>query len=309
MIGGSTASGKSALALALAERIGGVILNADSQQLFADLPILTARPTAAEMARVPHRLFGELAADEQPSVGRWLELVEPVLRDVRAAGRPAILVGGTGLYLHALLHGLPEMPEIPPDLRRELRAWAAQRPAPELHARLATLDPAMAARLRPGDRQRLLRALEVRLGSGRSLREWQATPRRRVPLPLQVAGVALVPPAPMVAARIGARLRAMLEAGAVAQVAALLGRRPDALALPIAKVHGVRELAAVARGELRRAAAEAAVAGQVRRYAKRQRTWFRHQLAELRPLALVGESATAIEQLCRLLEEPPLAAT
>ena len=301
VIGGSTASGKSALALALAQASGGVVVNADSQQLFADLPTLTARPTAADEARALHRLYGLLAAEEQPSVGRWLALVEAELAAARAAGRPAIVTGGTGLYLHALLHGMPDMPSIPADLRAGLRAWASAAPAEEIHARLRRLDPAMAGRLQPRDRQRVLRALEVATATGGSLADWQAAPRRRLGLPPISVGVALVPPAAVVNPRVKARLDAMLAAGAVAEVCLLLRRRPDALRLPIAKVHGLRELAAVAEGRLGLQEARSAVAAQIRRYAKRQRTWFRHQLPELRPIATTGENPEALRAVADLL--------
>jgi tRNA dimethylallyltransferase len=269
-----------------------VVINADSQQLFEDLPILTARPTPADEARAAHRLYGVLMADEQPSVGRWLELLPPVLAACRAERRPAIVAGGTGLYLAALLHGMPVMPEIPEDLRRELRDWAAGVPAEAIHARLAARDPSMAGRLRAGDRQRLLRALEVVEATGRSLAEWQALPRQPLDLPPRRVGIALVPPAEAANPRIEARLDAMLAAGALDEVHALLERHPDAVRLPIAKVHGLRELAAVTGGRLAPAAARTSIAAQIRQYAKRQRTWFRHQLPELRAVPALGEDAT-----------------
>jgi tRNA dimethylallyltransferase len=302
VIGGSTASGKSALALALARRTGGTVINADSQQLFADLPVLTARPGPDETVAAPHRLYGVLAADEQPSVGRWLALVAPALAEACRRAAPAIVVGGTGLYLHALLHGMPEMPDVPAALRAELRAWAEHAPPEALHARLRDRDPELAARLRLGDRQRALRGLEVIEATGRSLLAWQRDPRRRLPLPERVVGVALVPAAGVVGLRIEARLAAMLGAGALGEVEDLLRRHPDATALPVAKVHGLRELAAVSRGRLAREAAAAAIAVQVRRYAKRQRTWFRHQLPELRPFEEVGESPEVVALAAGMLE-------
>ena len=269
------------------------MVNADSQQLFADLPILTARPSAADEASVPHRLYGQLAADEQPSVGRWLELVEPVLAAAHAEGRPAIVVGGTGLYLHALLHGIPVMPEIPAALRAGLRAWAATVPAGEIHARLAASDPDMAARLEPGDRQRALRALEVIEATGRSLSTFQALANRQIALPGRRCGIALIPPPAAVNQRIEARLDTMLESGAVAEVSGFLTRHPDFRLLPIAKVQGLRELAAVCAGGLDIERARTMIAAQIRQYAKRQRTWFRHQLPELQPIEAVAESDQA----------------
>jgi tRNA dimethylallyltransferase len=294
VIGGSTASGKSALATALAARLGGVIVNADSQQLFRDLPILTARPSEAETNAVPHRLYGVLGPEEQPSVGRWLELADAALAESRAEGRPAFVVGGSGLYLHALLRGIAEMPVVPEQLRSELRSWAATRSAADIHARLASLDPAMAARLQPGDPQRLLRALEVRLASGRSLLEWQAMEPRKTALSGRVVGMALLPPAEVVAPRIHARLETMLAEGALREVTDLLARRPDALTLPIAKVHGMRELTAVGHGRLPTERVWAEIAAQIRQYAKRQRTWFRHQLPELQPTVATGETEEAL---------------
>ena len=294
VIGGSTASGKSALALELARRIDGIVVNADSQQLFVDLPKLTARPTAAETAAVPHRLYGALAATEQPSVGRWLHLVAEAWAEARRLGRTAVVTGGSGLYLHALLHGLPAMPEIPAGLRAELRAFARTAPPERLHDRLAARDPRMAARLHPTDPQRVLRALEGVEASGRSLLAWQADPRQRLPLPARLAGFALVPPAAVVNARIEARLRGMIAGGVLAEVQELMARRPDATSLPIAKVHGLRELAQVCRKELALEPASRSIAAQTRQYAKRQRTWFRHQLPELQPIEGSGDGGDAI---------------
>lgn len=297
VIGGSTASGKSGLALAVARAVGGVVLNADSQQLFADLRILTARPTPAEEALARHRLYGVLPADAQPSVGDWLARMAAELDRCREAAAPAIVAGGSGLYLHALLHGMPAMPDIPPDLRRALRDWAAGRPPAELHARLAAVDPLMATRLPPSDPQRLLRALEVIEATGRSLAAWQAMPRGRQRLPELVVGTALLPPAATVNPRIEARLDAMLAEGAQAEVAALLARRPDALRLPIAKVHGLRELAAVQCRALSHGDARAAIAAQIRQYAKRQRTFFGRQLRELAPAATLGDDPALLPML------------
>ncbi|MFZ1431348.1 MAG: tRNA (adenosine(37)-N6)-dimethylallyltransferase MiaA [Geminicoccaceae bacterium] len=302
VIGGSTASGKSALGLTLARKLGGVIVNADSQQLFADLPILTARPSTTDEEMAPHRLYGVLAADEQPSVGRWLALLEPMLAALQTERRSAIIVGGTGLYLHALLHGIPVMPVIPATLRAELRAWAAAGPAAAVYARLQHLDPSMATRLQPGDQQRVLRALEVIEATGRSLLAWQADPRQRLKLPATPIGIALVPPPASVNPRLEARLDAMLDEGAMAEVADLLARRPDAMQLPIAKVHGLRELTAVHRGALPVDRARTGIAAQIRQYAKRQRTWFRHQLPELQPVATTGETEEALAAVTALLD-------
>ncbi len=306
VLGGTTASGKSALALALARRLDAVIVNADSQQLFADLPILTARPGPEEEARAPHRLYGILGPREQPSAGLWLRRLVPVLRELAGERRPAILVGGTGLYLWALLRGLAPIPEVPADLRARLLAETREVPSPALHARLAARDPATARRLRPTDRQRIVRALAVLEATGRPLAAWQALPRRRVVEPAARLGVALLPPAERTAPRIAQRLRAQLEGGAAEEVTALARREPELARAaregrredwPILMVHGCRELLAVAEGRVEPAAAEAEIACQVRAYAKRQRTWFRHQLPELEAFPVTGEEPGLVEAI------------
>jgi tRNA dimethylallyltransferase len=294
VIGGSTASGKSALALRLAQRWDAVVVNADSQQLYRDLPILSARPTPEDEAAAPHLLYGVLAPDEQASVGRWLELIGPILKDAVVTGRTLILTGGTGLYMEALLHGLPTMPPVDPEVRCGLREAAKSTSSAELYTCLASLDPVMAGRLSPADPQRILRALEVALSTGRSLAEWQQAPRQRLPLPAPVMGLAILPLASVVAPRIEQRLRAMLEGGAVVEVAALLQVRPDLAALPIAKLHGCRELIGVLERRLGLAEAEARTAAQVRQYAKRQRTYFRHRLPELTPVPTADEGEVAL---------------
>ena len=211
VVAGPTASGKSALALRLAEAERGVVINADSMQLYRDLRRLTARPAPEDQARAPHRLYGILDAADPASAGRWLQLAGAAIGEALAERRPAIVVGGTGLYLHALLHGLAPVPDISPEVRGAARARLAALGAPAFHAELAGLDPAMAARLRPTDRQRLLRAYEVVVGTGRSLAAWQAMPPLRVTLPACRRGLALVPPRPALYQRIDRRLRAMIE--------------------------------------------------------------------------------------------------
>jgi tRNA dimethylallyltransferase len=283
LIGGSTASGKSALALALAESTGGVVLNADSVQLYRNLPILTARPGPADLACADHRLYGILDAHEASSVASWLARIAPELAALERAGRLAIVTGGTGLYFKALLEGLPVMPDIPPALRVELRR--STRSTEALHADLAGLDPELARRLAPGDRQRVLRGLEVALATGRPLSQWQRDPKRRIPLPGPVAGIALLPPAALVDRRIAARLDLMLEAGLADEIRAFRtgpGRHPT----PLAKADGVAELGAWLDGRIDLDTAKALTVTKIRRYAKRQRTFFRGQLAAaMLPLA------------------------
>ncbi len=299
LIGGSTASGKSALALALAERTGGVIVNADSVQLYRDLPILTARPGPADLAAAEHRLYGILEAHEASSVAGWLAMVEPLLQDIEASGRPALVTGGTGLYFKALLEGLPAMPDIPPGLRLELRQRTVA--SAELHAELCRLDPDLARRLEPGDRQRILRGLEVVRATGRPLSAWQSDPRRRPTLPQPVAGLALLPPAGIVDPRIAHRLDVMLEAGLLAELEAFrngIGRAPTLLG----KADGVAELGAYLDGSWTLEAAKAATIRKVRRYAKRQRTFFRGQLARaLRPLDGVADAGAVAPLADQLL--------
>lgn len=302
VIGGTTASGKSQLALRLAQAVGGVVVNADSMQLYRDLRLLTARPTPAAEAQAPHALYGVLDATETGSVGRWLELVAPVLERCHAQGRVALVVGGTGLYLEALLNGLAPIPDIPADIRTRLRAEAAGVPAAELHRRLAARDPAMAARLRPSDPQRILRALEVLEATGRSLADWQAAPRRRPALPGPVAGIALVPPPLLVARSIEERLARMVALGGLDELRRLLARTDLAPDAPILRATGVPELKAVLEGRLPLAEGLARAAAATRRYAKRQRTFLRHRLTALRP---VGDPEAAERQALALLRAAP----
>jgi tRNA dimethylallyltransferase len=289
VIAGPTASGKSALALRLCEALGGTIINADSMQLYRDLRILTARPAAADEARGPHRLYGVLNAKDPASVGRWLELAGAAIAEAGAAGRPAIVVGGTGLYLHALLHGLAPVPEIPAAVRSAARARGAAVGGAALHADLARIDPVMAARLRPTDRQRLLRAYEVVLATGRSLAAWQEAAPRRVELPERRLGIALLPPRAALDERIRVRLHAMIEQGALAELERLRQRALDP-GLPLMKAVAVRELLAHLEGQCDLDTAFERAIVQTRRYAKRQSTWLRHRLRELRPLEAFGET-------------------
>ena len=290
VIGGPTGSGKSALALELAEKLGGVVINADGMQLYRELRILTGRPTPAEEARAPHRLYGILAADLPSSAGHWLELAGRALDEAGRAGRVAIVVGGTGLYLHALLHGLAPVPAIPAAVRAAARARHAELGGTAFHAELATRDPAMAARLRPNDRQRLMRAYEVHLATGRSLLDWQRVRASRIPLPERRALLALTPPRAVLYARIEQRLHAMLEAGALDELDALRARRLDP-GLQLMKAVSVAELLAHLEGHLDLPAALARATMQTRRYAKRQLTWLRHQLPELTSIEAFGEEA------------------
>jgi tRNA dimethylallyltransferase len=274
VVGGPTASGKSALALALAEEFTGTIINADSMQVYRDLAVLTARPGGAELERAPHHLYGVIDAGEACSTGRWRILALTEIAAARAEGRLPILVGGTGLYLRALLEGLAPVPAIPDALRREARALHARLGGEAFRHALAALDPEAAARLASGDGQRLIRAYEVVTATGRPLAAWRLGQKAS---PVCAAAIVLMPPRAALYAACDARFLTLMDLGAAAEVEALLARRLDPV-LPAMKAVGVRELAAWLAGRCTRAAAIAAAQQATRRYAKRQYTWFRHQL-------------------------------
>jgi tRNA dimethylallyltransferase len=298
VIGGPTASGKSALAMGLARTLGGIVVNADSMQLYRDLPILTARPSAEDERAVPHALYGLWSAAEQGSAGRWLSLVEPLLRqDV-----PLVLVGGTGLYLDALLNGIAAVPDIAASIRQEVRALDPT----DLHRILEAEDPAMAARLHPSDPQRLMRALEVIRATGRSLLDWQADPRFCLDLgPGPLLGVALLPPRAPLVQRIERRLAAMVEQGGLDELRDFLAD-PAHAASPLLKAVGVPELAAhLTDGALLDAALERAAIA-TRRYAKRQVTFLRHRLSQLQPFTGFGDDpAVRAAVRAHILPGPP----
>ncbi|THD62193.1 tRNA (adenosine(37)-N6)-dimethylallyltransferase MiaA [Phenylobacterium sp.] len=286
LIAGPTASGKSALALRLAEVLGAEIVNADSMQLYADLRILTARPSPKDEAKAPHHLFGTVDAADGWSVGRWLRAAHETLEAIAARGRPAVVVGGTGLYFRALTHGLAEVPPIPAEARRAAAAELEALGAEAFHARLAVADPLAAARIPAADRQRLTRAWEVFAATGRALSDWQADSR----LALSAgswAAVALDPPREALYDRCDARLAAMLDAGVLDEVAALAARALDP-ALPLMKAVGFREFSAHLRGETDLADALAAAQQETRRYVKRQVTWMRGQMADWPRLSEIG---------------------
>ncbi len=275
LIAGPTASGKSALALDLARRTGGVIVNADAQQIYADLRILTARPSREEEAEVPHRLYGVADAAEIWSVGRWLEAATAELATLRQAGRTAIVTGGTGLYFKALTEGLADIPPTPEPVRIRARAELESLGEAAFRARLAEHDLASAERIFPGDRQRLARAWEVFAATGRPLGAWQAATRPAIAAG-DWAAVVIEPDRPTLYARCDARLGAMVEAGVLEEVRALQARGLDPQ-LPAMKAVGYRELAAHLGGVLSLEDAVAEAAMQTRRYAKRQTTWLRGQ--------------------------------
>jgi tRNA dimethylallyltransferase len=275
IIAGPTASGKSTLALDLAAHYGGTVINADALQTYRDLRILSARPGAAAEARAPHRLYGFLDAAERGSAARWRDLALAEIAASLTAERLPILVGGTGLYLRALMQGLAPVPDIPPEIRDEATTLYRRLGRMGFHERLAQLDPIAASRFPPGDRTRLMRAYEVVRATGRPIGEWQRRPASAAPY--RFATLLLAPPRGALYATCDARFAAMIEAGGLDEAVSLMARNlaPD---LPAMKAVGVPELMRYLRGEA--ALADAVAAGQqaTRRYAKRQLTWFRHQL-------------------------------
>jgi tRNA dimethylallyltransferase len=279
LIAGPTASGKSALALELARKTGGVIINADSMQVYRDLHILTARPTAEEERQVPHRLYGYVDAGLNFSAGAWVSDAANALSEAREQGRLPIFVGGSGLYFKALTRGLSAVPPIPAQVRESVRMRLARDGVEVLHTELAHRDKASAERLKPRDRSRIARALEVIEATGRSLTDWH---REGLP-PLLPAGsyraLFLEPDRDLLYAGIDARFDAMLNAGALEEVARVVARKLDPL-LPAMKAHGVRPLISHLAGTITLEEATASGKADTRRYAKRQFTWFRHQLPE-----------------------------
>jgi tRNA dimethylallyltransferase len=302
LVAGPTASGKSALALDLAAGLGGVVINADSMQIYRELRILTARPCEADLARAPHALYGVRPAAEAGTVAWWRAAALAEMARARAAGLLPILCGGTGLYFAALTDGLAEVPPIPEAARAEARALLAELGAPALHARLARLDPETAATLRPTDSQRIARAFEVAIGTGQGLRAWQRAGGTG-PAPWRFAAILLDPPRTALREAIAARWQAMLVAGALEEARALaaLGLDP---ALPAMRAHGVPELLAHLAGRMTLEAASARAILNTGRYTKRQATWFRHHaLAAPRWTRTISSRYVAMKQYSEILLE------
>ena len=277
IVAGPTASGKSALALAVAEEFGGVVINADSMQVYADLRVLTARPSPADEARVPHRLYGVLPVTDICSAARWRELAIDAIGETHAAGQLPILCGGTGLYLRALMQGLSPIPEIPEAVRQDIRDRLMREGAAAQYDRLRESDPDTAARLQPGDRQRVARALEVLAATGRPLSEWQKGPPEGPPPGLRFKTIILEPPRDLLYAACDDRLLAMVRAGALEEVEALRQEGFDP-SFPAMRALGVPAFLRHQAGELGLEEAIEEAQQGTRRYAKRQTTWFRHQI-------------------------------
>ncbi|MFD2342540.1 tRNA (adenosine(37)-N6)-dimethylallyltransferase MiaA [Sinorhizobium terangae] len=279
LITGPTASGKSALAVELAGRHGGVVINADSMQVYDTLKILTARPDEKEMGGIEHFLYGHVPAGQAYSTGAWLREAEALVMRLREEGRMPVFVGGTGLYFKALTGGLSDMPEIPATTRDALRARLKEEGAEALHAELAARDPQTAAQLRPGDGQRIVRALEVIEATGKPIHLFQQSRGPMIVDPDKAQKIVVLPDRALLHGRIDRRFETMLERGAVDEVRALLALdlSPD---MPVMKAIGVQQIAAMLRGEISEEEVIATGAAATRQYAKRQMTWFRNQLDE-----------------------------
>lgn len=277
LIAGPTASGKSALALMLAEHYDGVVINADSMQVYRGLPILTAQPSADEQARAQHKLYGHIPPHDAYSVARWIADCEREIAAARQAGKRPIVVGGTGLYFKALLEGLSPVPEIPTGIRERWRNDAAEWPIQQLHEALAARDPVMAARLVPTDRQRITRALEVVEATGRSLADWQNEPGRPTIHTDGAIKLVVSRPREVLVERCDLRFDQMIATGALEEVRALLelGLPRD---LPVFGALGVRPLAAALEGEISLDEAIARGKLQTRQYVKRQETWLKRYM-------------------------------
>jgi len=297
IVAGPTSSGKSALALAIARERNGVVINADSMQVYRELRILTARPTQEEEAAIPHALYGIRPAAEPGSAAWWRGEALAAMEQARSAGRLPILCGGTGMYFVALTAGLSDIPDPGASARAEARALLAELSPEALHARLVAIDPATAARLEPADGQRIARAWEVWRGTGKGLAAWQSAPPAAPSPPWRFSAILLDPPRDALRASIAARFAAMLQAGAIAEVEALLALGLDP-ALPAMRAHGVPELSAYLRGELTLAEAANRTALVTGQYTKRQATWFRHHpLAEPARTHTIHARFASLEQL------------
>ena len=301
LISGPTASGKSALALELAEKLRGVIINADSMQVYRDLRVITARPTAKEEQGVPHRLYGRVDAAENYSVGRWRADAMATLETTRRYGRAAIVVGGTGLYFNALTRGLAAVPPIPAEVRESVRARLTNDGVSALHNELRERDPVAAARLMPGDRARITRALEVVLATGRSLLDWHGEGNAAALDAARAAKIFLMSDRDQLLRRIDARFDAMMLEGALEEVRALAARNLDS-ELPAMKAHGVPWLIRHLRGESNLEEAVEGAKRDTRQYTKRQATWFRNQLPEFIGVEPRNAISSIEDQLRKLSE-------
>jgi tRNA dimethylallyltransferase len=283
LIAGPTASGKSAAALGVARQLedvgGGVIINADSMQVYEELEIITARPDARDMSQAPHRLYGVLSGSERCSVARWRDMAVAEIVKAHLQGRWPILVGGTGLYFKVLMEGIAEIPEIPQSVTDDMTRHHVAIGAEAFHAELAERDPDSADRIRPSDKQRLIRAAGVLAATGKTLGQWQAEGKENGGLDLPMHRLALMPPREVLYGRCDARLQAMFYGGAQEEVRALNEMKLDP-SLPIMKAVGVPEILRYQAGEIDAETAVSTAQQSTRRYAKRQMTWIRNQMKD-----------------------------
>jgi tRNA dimethylallyltransferase len=290
VLAGPTASGKSALALDIAQMLPTVIINCDSQQIYREIPIITAQPSTAEQAQVPHRLYGCISVAEHCSVAKWAALAKQEIADAHAAGKLPLLVGGTGMYIQAVIHGLSPIPEISMDTRTRVRARFEQLGNEAFYQELTACDPMMAAKLNVGDSQRIMRAMEVIEQSGVSLAHWQSVTPKSDYQPGQVQVFFLSPDRDKTYANCEKRFLGMLEKGVVEEVKALDAMHLDE-ALPAMKAHGVPEIRAYLKGQMTLEQASAQAILNTRHYIKRQWTWFRNQMKDAIPLDLGDDVA------------------
>ncbi|MEM8878584.1 MAG: tRNA (adenosine(37)-N6)-dimethylallyltransferase MiaA [Pseudomonadota bacterium] len=291
-LAGPTASGKSALAIAIAKELGGTVVNADSMQVYADLNVITARPTNDDMEEVPHRLYGDVNADQRYSAGRFVDDAGQVIEEERHRGRVSVFTGGTGLYFKGLIEGFSPIPAVPDQILGRWNAQLADSGPDALHAVLADCDPVLADRIAPGDSQRIVRALSVNEATGRPLSYWQAQPGSPLLNRATTLCLFLDPERDWLAERIDRRFEAMMEAGAVQEVEQLHARKLDPT-LPAMRAHGVSHLIDMLEGRLDRKEAIARGQADTRAYAKRQRTWFRGQMRDWQ-IVRPGDTAQAI---------------
>lgn len=285
LIAGPTASGKSALALCWAVAMGGAVINTDSMQVYRDLRILSARPSIEDEGLAPHLLYGHVSAQESYSLGRFREDAAAALAEAKGRGLVPIFTGGTGMYFAALTEGLAAIPPISEDVRTAAREKLTAIGVAALHAELAAMDPMTAAALRPSDPQRVLRAYEVFVGTGRPLADWQKESLPPVLAGLRLAKVVVDPPREVLRERIATRFHQMMDMGAAAEAETLRGIDP---ALPAAKVLGLRELWAIADGRLRREEGVDLAITATRQFAKRQVTWTRNRMADWQRISLTS---------------------
>lgn len=288
IIGGPTASGKSAKALDIAAACNGVIINADSMQVYDGLPILTAQPDAEDKSKIPHELYGAMHPNKSCSAGNWREMVEPLMYNILAKDQTPVIVGGSGLYLHALIEGLSPMPDIPEDVRRAASEKQKELGNPEFHAELAKRDPTMAEKLDPYNTARLVRAWEVLEATGKSLAEWQELPRQAPPEEWQFDVTIIIPERETLYERCNTRFEWMLKNGALEELESFnQAIRDGSISDKALLTHalGAKPLSAYLDGHLSKAEAIEKSQGETRQYAKRQVTWFKHQIKDNKNVA------------------------